>query len=286
MNIPRQFSLMNGNGEELDLLTTSLFLYKPEGLGYTRDDEYRRAGSRWILVNTHLEQNPISGKLLFFTEDPYARYFEFIKFTQVAPLVLIYQPNPLTSKVYRRLVRISKLEKSDINKEGYLECPIDFTPLAPWYRPFSDSNTSTWWDWHWIIGRDEDSIKWYKSPGFLTIESDSHMDSPCRIKMYGPLTNPGWRHYVNDELFADGTVYVTVEQGQYLMVDNTEDPYKIVICDSSTDEIISNVYQKSGFTTERFINLQYGTNSIRYAGSTAGATNMMTVEGMIYYESV
>ena len=298
MNTPRQFSLMNGNGEELNLLTSSIFLYEPEGLGYSRNDEYRRVGNRWVLVSAGFSQNPISGKLCFFTEDPYTQYLDFIKFTQIAPLVLLYRPNPLTTNVYRRLVRISKLDKGEINQLGYLECEINFLPLAPWYRPYKDSTNTTWWaegpngnSWHWVMSGDQNSIKWSGSFAGVTstiakIESDSRMDSPCRIKIYGPMTNPSYVHYVDDKAITHGKILTTIPAGQYLMVDNTEDPYKIVLCDMATDEIVSNQYQNSDFTTGRFVSLQYGVNSIRFDGDHVNDTNMLSIEGMIYYESV
>jgi hypothetical protein len=91
---------------------------------------------------------------------------------------------------------------------------------------------------------------------------------------------------VDGKLFADGQVTVTVESGQYLQIDNTGDPYSIGLYDASTNTLISNEYQHSNFSTMRFINLQYGTNSIRFAGASAGADNMLIAEGMIYYESV
>lgn len=296
---PRRFTLMNGSGEELDLLTKDLFFHDPKGLGYERDDDYRRIGNRWVIVSQHFSQTPITGTIAFLVnenatlsegqsilETPYIEYFRFIKFTQDYPLTLLYKPeatNPVVP-ANRRLVRLSKVEKTEINKYGYLDINIELLPLTPWFRPRVDTDSSTvqqGWDWHWILGSNQNSIKWGGTESTLSISSDSRMDSPCRLTLNGPATNPKWEHYVNGSLYATGQVNVTVGSNQKLVIDNTKDPYSILVYNSN-GTVASNAYQKSVFETARFLNLQYGSNVVKI--SNVQGTTML--EAMIYYESV
>ena len=50
----------------------------------------------------------------------------------------------------------------------------------------------------------------------LMIDSDSHGDSPCKVTVYGPCTNPVWKHYVNNVLYdpADADIVLLFHAGQ------------------------------------------------------------------------
>jgi hypothetical protein len=93
---------------------------------------------------------------------------------------------------YRRSVTIRKLDKDEINHDGYLDCSIEFDSLGPWYKYVAISN-----------GTDEviNSLKWGVTWGInwgplddysKGIMSESGIDSPSKLTIFGPVNNPSW----------------------------------------------------------------------------------------------
>lgn len=137
----RTFKLINSNNEVCDITTTNLFFHDPTGLGYARSLDYRRVGRRFVLVSKEAQQKSIGGKVALIGKDPYLAYYNFTQFLTKEPLVLRYTPNneadPLYSEsgvTYSRDVIVSKVDKTEMNKNGYLDCSIELDALGPWYR--------------------------------------------------------------------------------------------------------------------------------------------------------
>ncbi len=118
----------------------------------------------------------------------------------------------------------------------------------------------------------------------LMIDSDSHGDSPCKVTVYGPCTNPVWKHYVNNVLYETGRYEGSIPDGHKLVIDTTQIPYSITERGVS-DEVVADRYQMCDFTTERFFHLQYGSNRISVVHEGLNILNVM-VEGRISYETV
>ncbi|GFI45643.1 hypothetical protein IMSAGC019_00955 [Lachnospiraceae bacterium] len=116
------------------------------------------------------------------------------------------------------------------------------------------------------------------------IDSDSHGDSPCKVTVYGPCTNPVWKHYVNNVLYETGRYEGNIPDGHKLVIDTTQIPYSITERGVS-DEVVADRYQMCDFTTERFFHLQYGSNRISVVHEGLNVLNVM-VEGRISYETV
>ena len=298
MRTPRNFSLVNSGGYVLNLLTTSILLYDPTGLGFDTDDIYRQVGNRFIFLGAGAVQQRITGKVGFFGDDPYEAYFQFVQFCDFAPLTLIYTPNPAggsraSAKQYRRHVRLARVDKAEINHDGYLEVPVEFACLDPWHKivnvtnnPSDDDVTASFeWDLNWP---DPDEGLLFGAQALMTVivESDSHEDSPCRLEIFGPITNPSWTHYVNGIEYSTGSVECIVAADQVLVIDNTSDPYEIALYTAEARTFISNEYQNSDFSTKRFVDLQYGTNQIRIASEDTSVIVPVGLEARISYASV
>lgn len=288
----RTFTLVNGNNESCDITDRSLFFHDPTGLGFERDTKFRQVGERFVVINKKPKQKSIGGKVALIGEDPYLTYFNFIQFLSQEPLTLFYTPNNAAASgsasgvTYRRKVVVKKVDKTEMEHAGYLDCSIEMVPLEPWYRYKAISNgdidQSELLRWGVTWG-----IDWGPLDDFsLGIVSDGAPNSPSRITIYGPVTNPSWRHYVNGQLIEEGKLLDTsVGSSEYILIDNTRDPYTIALYSTVDDSFISDLYDKSDFTTARFINIQNGRNT--FAVSDDGAVEpIMKVEAFIYYESV
>ncbi len=359
MRTPRHFTLRNGSGDICNITTTSILFHDLNGLGYEREDAYRRVGDRFVLVASGLRQQTISGKVALTGDDPYESYFNFVQFCNNTPLILIYQPNPsmegqkhigettdiVSGIPYERNVRVRRMEKTEINQYGYLDVGIEFDCLTPWYKPievitdptdtdddmiedfftFNDGTPDNYGIWpieeashgqgnphdlgyyEFITDhyeRTSDTVfnpnkTYYLESGFnfgkdvtmnSIIDSNSYNESPCRLCIYGPISNPRWTHYIEGYSgpYATGGVDVTIPDGRMLVVDNSTDPYEISIY--TTDNVfVESVYQNSLFDTERFIDIQYGRNQIRVTGTLDEDNNAkvpIKLEAKIYYDSV
>lgn len=302
MRTPRFFRLINGNGEVLSLLSHNYFFNKPTGLGFERDDSYRSVGDRFVRVNSKLKQQTISGSFWILDSvigdefESYEKYFRFMQFIGPGNLILCYTPDPAgsgdASYEYRRHVVVDRIEKGELDEYGQLEVNIEFLSSQPWYRRLDIDSTTYEADSGWIWNKtaiwkiSDKSIKWGKgSSTFLQFYSNSYMDSPIRLKMYGPVSNPVWRHYVDGELIETGKINIDVQANQYLQVSNVGDPYSIGLVDNDGTWLRS-AYQNSDFSTDRFMNVKHGLNTISVFNANMDSLTKLVAEVYLYYESV
>lgn len=276
----RHFSLVNSSGASYDLTNRDVFLYEPSGLGFQEETSYQRFGEKHKAIRSMLQQGVPSGKIFFSNPDAYEKYYRFALFCQEAPLTMIYRVRDIE---YRRKVRVSKLTKTQLEDGQELRCEVEFTALGLFYRSISAYNAG---------GHGEGKTYPYTynyrySDGAsqtVRISSDSHMYSPVILTIYGPARNPVWRHYVNNKLVASGRATCEVRNGNRLIIDSSDIPYRIVEVDSG-GAVVEDRYSFSDFETERFLFLQYGENRISVSH---GGTNDLRIaaEGMIEYAAV
>lgn len=131
----RMFYLQKETGERIGLNNESgIFLSEPSGLGLEFGDRYADIGEGFfrMIAKVH-NQKTITCKLNFVGKNPYETYNKLINWCISAErLYFIYKP--LKTEYYIR-TEITKFEKSEINKFGYLEVPASFLYLSPWYTP-------------------------------------------------------------------------------------------------------------------------------------------------------
>lgn len=272
----RIFNLVNALGDTYELTERqNKFLHTVKGLGLSAATEYARIGSHFELLSYNAEQGKIQGTIKFW--EP-REYFTFAKFCQHRPLHLEYTPAEVT---YRRDGAITKIVKDE---DDPLQSEVEFTCSTPFYQQvseFNDGGTSAG-------GKQYDYEYSYTYTNSIAqsiiIRSESAAASPCRITIYGPCSNPTWRHYVDNTLVATGKVFAEIEQGRKLVIDTTVTPYQIRKLDLAGNVIVD-LYQSSDFGTQRFINLQYGQNTISVSGDSADPIPLQ-VEGMIEYDTV
>ena len=165
----RYFKLENSASETLDITTQEIFFNEIEGLGFEEDNTFVSIGPVWRLQQRTVRQKPVTGKITFTAiggTTPYEKYEAFFRFISKSPLYLLYYPHGLSGTEYKKRVRVSVLEKSELTLYGSLDCHVEFTPYTPWCVVNSYENTvhedpeveNT--GWFWDIGnkwRDPDS---------------------------------------------------------------------------------------------------------------------------------
>lgn len=276
----RQFTLTNALGAEYSLMNADNgALFSPSGLGYADVTEYEQVGEIFAPLTQRFGQQIVAGTMVFGTQ-PYQKYLAFTKFCQHSPLSLVYETDAGT---YQIPVLLTKIEKGDTDGWTYLECPVEFTALARMYKTVTANNSGTAGGGK-IYDYEYDYIYGDFVADTVTIDSDSVTPSPCRISIFGPCTQPTWRHYINGNPVATGYYNGTIPVNHKLVIDTTSMPYSIQEQDLS-DNLIADRYELCDFSTERFFLLEYGNNTISVSHSDPDNIRLM-VEGYIFYETV
>lgn len=274
----RAFRLINSKGAEYDLNDTNFFMHDPAGLGFERKADYLAIANEYKKYKDEISQKAVSGAIKFKQPNAYSKYHNFVRFAAFTPLTLIYE----IFDTFKLPCEIKKIVKSEIEQNG-LDCSIEFTPLGPWYKERRIVN-----DGRITGGKEYDYTYPYQysddEAETASINISGVADSPCKITIYGPITNPVWFHYVNGNLVDSGACEVTVAAGNKLVIDTTVTPYQMQVLDAN-NELVMDAYQYGDFSTERFILLEPGNNRITI-GHESSTVVQIIVEARDEYESV
>lgn len=296
--IPRAFRLVNGNGASYGITSKETFFHDPSGLGFSKKNSYHQVGSRYVRVDSQPDQISVQGSIAFLGDDPYGEYFKFVSFCQIEPLYLFYTPDPdkdsavsTSGRTYMLPVTVSRLDKTEIEKDGYLDCSITFEALSPWVRYLELDNGDQskrveplTWGITW-------GVRFGYNPFSGGITSDGSQYSPARLTIKGPITNPTWSLYVNGNKVSDGAFDTATHgdfvlaEGENLVIDNTVIPYSITKVNTTTGAV-ENVYQKTDFTTTRFIDLAPGKNVVVIKDGENQSYYNARLEAYLYYDTV
>lgn len=261
MNV-RKFKLINSEGAEWDLMRKDGFLYEPEGLGISQDNQYLRVGSTYELIQRLSAQKTFNFTMVFAS---YAVYREFSRFIIYAPLKLAYMP--LNEWAYAD-GEITTLSKTEINPATRrLECSATFTATSLWYIPRAARRTSDDVEnpKRYDYGYDytyADAIN-----GYISVFNDSNEDAPATISIMGPITDPSWYVSVNNNVVASGSVTAVVPAGNKVVV-NSKDGQLEITEYTVANEFVRNLYQLTDFTRETFVTFPPG-NSVLFISGTS-----------------
>lgn len=300
----RYFKLENSSGGSFDITNEEYFFHEIKGLGFEEDNDFNRVGPVWKLSSTAYSQSKPGGKMMFTefgTGTPYDKYDIFKRFIAQAPLTLIYYPNGIGTKAYRKKVRVSKLDKTEKTELGVLDCDIDFASYGPWYEVITVENKVDEIDenvhWIWDVGnqwRDSDDgvegIPRYRfgseSRNNVEIDCDSNTKGLIKLTIDGPAQNPTWSQYADGKFISNGGFgsAFTLASNERLVIDNTNADSLMTIYTSQNSEK-RNVYSLRDFDKKCFFNLVAGKNRILVT-SEDGKPVHFTVEGHIHYATV
>lgn len=308
--LPRQFKLKNSKGEVLDLLNQNgPMFFEPDGLGYEETSDWLRLGTTFLPVNVSLGQRSITGTMYFLGEEKaYKDYYDFVRFIRNSPLTMEYT----THDTFYIDVIVKSIDKTELTKYGTLECKITFAALGPFYKysavsyipreKLVPSNIIDENGNHIVDGNGNTLITGVpnynntynyvysdiyprEDLNSVSMDIETVEDSPIRITIYGPCTNPVWQQYVDGALIASGKYNGTLEQDDYLVIDPTVVPYKIYTFDHD-GSVISDMYGSCDFSTERFLFAKGGTNSISVSHEGVDEEIRFTAEVKMCYASV
>lgn len=276
MNV-RQFKLINKKGIEYNLTVRSHFLHSPEGLGFARDSKFQRAGNVFKRISTRFTQPQVTCEIFFPDPKAYDKYFDFLQFSGDGELTLVYSPS---QKAYSATCELSEVQKEERQACG-LNVKVILSLTSLWYEIVSAFNDSSEVEGGKIYDYTydytyEDSVR-----NSVSFNSDTYIDSPLKIYIYGLAVNPIWRYYNNNVLVGTGKVSGTIPQGNLLLIDTTVIPYQIKQLDNLLNEV-SDMYALSDFSTERFFHMKHGNNRISVAHEGTSPIKVRTETQLLY----
>jgi len=270
----RQFILYNAIGERYNLNDLKSFMQNPEGLGMERKVDYEQIGEYYVPISDELKQKKPEGVICF---ENYEEYFLFAQFISRRPLVLEYR----SAGTYRIDVAVTKLEKTELAAGG-LYCKVKMEATSTYYKEVVFENTES------KTGKSYPYVYPYTYSDFLSgvieIDSNTTMESPTRITIWGPCVNPAWAHYVNGVLEARGKVRCELGESRKLVIDTRNTPWSINEYDAG-NRFVADRYEHSDFSTQRFILLSSGRNKLVFSHEGIGEMKVR-VEAAILYETV
>lgn len=277
----RTHKLINADGEIYNLTDIDVLFHTTEGYGFEAGHTYYQIGSRYVPIEKKMNQKSVSGQIIFYGESPYVQYLNFTRFIDTESLVLEYSTE---AGVFQKDVVVGTLDKGEIDRAGALTVKIEFNSITPWYKKMimvskitPNASSKPTFPIHW-------SHKWPSENEMkIQIESDSSIPSPCKLIIHGPIKQPKWWHYADNEYQSRGFVDYNVKANERLVIDTTSDPYSMNVINNNGD--IIDVYQLSDFDMERFIHLKKGMNTITVSSNNLDKVDI-ELEGYIYYDTV
>lgn len=259
----RKFKLINANGAEFNLMRRDAFLYQPDGLGISQDNEYMRIGNTYELIQRLSSQKSVSFSMVF---KSYAVYREFADFIIYQPLKLAYMP--MNEWVYCD-GEITAMEKSEIDySSNRLVCNTTFTATSLWYIPRKAQRTAD----------DVENPKKYTYTydytyadainGYINVVNNSNEDAQGVITIFGEITNPSWYVSVNNNVVESGTVNAVIPAGNKLVINSKDGHLEVAEYVADTDVFVRNLYQATDFSRETFVHFPAGNSVLFVSGST------------------
>lgn len=173
------------NGEQ------GIWFTNPQGLGVTFKGSFADLSEGFFkAVNMGVKQNSITGNVTFL-RDVYPEYRKFANFLMSAKsLYFLYAP---TSEQFKVMVTVNFLTKSEINRGRWLQVPVSFSMLTPWYLPAAvefaaEPIPENVMRYPWVYG----NAVYGSTGGNMTVlvPPDGHIPASWELKYTGKLVNP------------------------------------------------------------------------------------------------
>lgn len=276
----RKFELTDASGHSYDLFSKDNFFYEPKGLGFETDNEMLTVNNRKIILNKKYEDGEVRGMIFFKSPNAYQNYYDFVRFCTNDPLYLGYT----TFDTFKAQCTVTKITKTELELGGVgLQCEVTLGLLGMWYKDVYKYNQGV------ISGGKTYSYEYDYTYSddiamSISVQSDSYVDSPCKLEIYGPITNPTWTHLVNSVQEATGAYTGTVPSNHKLVIDTTQFPYSILELDMA-NQLVADRYSLCDFSTDRFLFMQYGNNRVTIGADSVNAVPI-GLEVQLSYASV
>lgn len=277
----REFILTNSKGVSKNLLTDMDTLgFQPEGLGVKISTSTTDLWSNAHIDSRTIDFEPIKLQVLFgyahdpMLYDPYQAFRRFAEFLTFGPLTLTYKT---PAGIWDRTVSVEGLTKTDLVKGDLLFETLELKPISLWYRwkemglsstnPEADlpiNNKTFDYSRQFIY---TNKLKQTGTTLRYGVNESVYMglqkDSPVKLVIYGPTTNPSWIMTSQSDGPEGWTTQtdgynITIDAGQRLEVSSEPGNYKAVKYDATTSTSNYTVYYAQQTNKTNFVRAPLG----------------------------
>lgn len=97
--------------------------------------------------------------------------------------------------------------------------------------------------------------------GTISFNNQSNIPAYVKLSFLGPAENPKWILTKNKEIVLEGKINISIPEGQRIIVNSDPLKMEIAIYDNY-GKLVEDAYEKSDFSTERFIYLPIGESTL------------------------
>lgn len=275
----RKFYLSNENGERIDLqdIRDGAYLTEPSGLGFDNGLSYIKIGNSFQQESKELRQGFITGSI---TMNGYEAYQDFINFIEKSEsLRLIYAP--LDTEYYRDVDfdSITKTERSG----HWIKCGVKFNCKSLYYTEDNKEFIVTVSESDCVFPFRFGSRFKGSSPMLLNYFNDGHTDGEILVEMFGFITRPELKLYVNDVLKSKMVFNITINEGQKLLYSAKNGNNYVKIED--VDGTQRNVSKCLSLESENFFKIPKGISTL-ILSSGSGIKNRNIIRVLTSYKGV
>lgn len=272
----REFNLINEKGQKFSLMDIKNYCLLTEisGLGFRYNTEYSRIENTYTRNIRELEQGQPGGIANFSCYDNFDKFANFILISE--KLKLEYKiPKKNTVAKYYRDIEIQSLEKTEIQPNGIISEPIEFSCVSLWYKENNFIYTAD---------NVEDELRWdfLWNPTFadyehrsIIFENNGHVEAPFLLEMGGYIENPSISIYVNKIEKYKLKLNITIDEKEKLLYctkDNELYLYKIL-----KDGTIENLFNYLDLNNINFFKLPQGISEIKLEADTDILNSKLTI---------
>ena len=273
----RNFYFENEYGQRIDCqkVNGNLFLYNISGLGFEKNTEYVKVGSRYITNKEDFVQIPINGELEFdeMTYDEYSNFVDFI--LQANSLKLIYVPKKSARTEYFRDVDVTQLVKEEEDDFNVLTCPITMIPKSLWYERndiiytaeiFDDELR---WDFEW-----DSRFADYENRNII-FENKGHVEASFLLELNGYLKNPAISIYVDNEKKYELALNLILERNEKIIYSTEDDNLRLCLIDENGNE--TNLFNELDLNKINFFKIPKGVSELRLTADNEILNSKLTI---------
>lgn len=267
----RKFKLKNSLNASWELTETSVktFLSDPSGLGMSNSIETTQYGNVLRLDNIDTAFPSVSGNVMIYentVDAKYLKYNQFVTFLTYTPLVLEYQV-PGTNKTFYLDVVVASLDKTEVDRNGVMNCPITLQGLGMWRG---------------------NSFYWTGNASSKSLTNDGHFPVGLTVTLTGNMTNPYFTLTQNSEVYGEAK-FIDTTAFNSVIVDSRDGMQSVELQQSNS--VLANPlgYQdlsiSNGAIYVTFIKLARGTSTLN-VGMDSGSLTSVIVNYTPIYASV
>lgn len=196
------------------------------GLGYSYSTEYESVGNTFVETVRKIDVGLINGIANFSCYDNYKKFVDFIESSE--DLKFTYKlPFENREVEYFKDIKMQRLEKSEIQTNGFISENVVFDCLTLWYEEVTAIYTiepqknEIRWDFVW-----DSKFVDYDTRNLVYINK-GHVESPILLEMSGHLVNPFIELYIEGELYQTVKFKIDIAEYEKLLYGTKENEFYI-----------------------------------------------------------